>query len=266
MPASGNIAAASASTPIRPRCAGPAASGSRPSPTRIGLDARAKHWNAIAEPMHAELLERAWNAKRGAFTAAFGSDDLDASVLLAARPRRRRGRRSALCLHGRRHGARTGARKARHALCRRRRFRDAGDRVPDLPVLADRRAVVARPARGGARPVHRRAASTATATVCCPKTSIRRPARCGAISRRPIRWPASSSRRCGCRAAGKTAIGAGDPEPDLAAAPYRAVLVTIGGGAVSAAGALGEKASVTHAFQPDGRLSASNSQYDLKFR
>ena len=28
------------------------------------------------------LLERAWNEKRGAFTAAFGSDDLDASVLL----------------------------------------------------------------------------------------------------------------------------------------------------------------------------------------
>ena len=84
MPASGNIAAASASIPIRRRCAGPAVSGSRRSPTRIGLDARAKYWNAIAEPMHAELVERAWNEKRGAFTAAFGSDDLDASVLLLA--------------------------------------------------------------------------------------------------------------------------------------------------------------------------------------
>src|ERR1700683_2527847 len=51
---------------------------------RLGLDARAKHWNSIAEPMHAELIERAWNQKRGAFTAAFGSDDLDASVLLLA--------------------------------------------------------------------------------------------------------------------------------------------------------------------------------------
>ena len=51
---------------------------------RIGLDAHAKHWNAIAEPMHAELVERAWNGKRGAFTAAFGSDDLDASALLLA--------------------------------------------------------------------------------------------------------------------------------------------------------------------------------------
>jgi GH15 family glucan-1,4-alpha-glucosidase len=51
---------------------------------RLGLDARAKHWNAIAEPIHAELIERAWNPKRGAFTAAFGSDDLDASALLLA--------------------------------------------------------------------------------------------------------------------------------------------------------------------------------------
>jgi GH15 family glucan-1,4-alpha-glucosidase len=49
---------------------------------RLGLEDRAKYWNAIAEPIHAALLERAWNEKRGAFTAAFGSDDLDASVLL----------------------------------------------------------------------------------------------------------------------------------------------------------------------------------------
>jgi GH15 family glucan-1,4-alpha-glucosidase len=51
---------------------------------RLGLEPRAKYWNSVAEPMHAELIERAWNPKRGAFTAAFGSDDLDASVLLLA--------------------------------------------------------------------------------------------------------------------------------------------------------------------------------------
>ena len=51
---------------------------------RIGLEDRAKYWNSIAEPIHAALLDRAWNEKRGAFTAAFGSDDLDASVLLLA--------------------------------------------------------------------------------------------------------------------------------------------------------------------------------------
>jgi len=50
--------------------------------SRLGLHDRARHWNAIADPIHADLLERAWNEKRGAFTAAFGSDDLDASVLL----------------------------------------------------------------------------------------------------------------------------------------------------------------------------------------
>lgn len=49
---------------------------------RLGLADRAAHWNAIADPLHAELIERAWNPKREAFTAAFGSDDLDASVLL----------------------------------------------------------------------------------------------------------------------------------------------------------------------------------------
>jgi GH15 family glucan-1,4-alpha-glucosidase len=51
---------------------------------RLGLDAGVKHWNAIAEPIRAKLIKRAWNPKRGAFTAAFGSDDLDASVLLLA--------------------------------------------------------------------------------------------------------------------------------------------------------------------------------------
>jgi GH15 family glucan-1,4-alpha-glucosidase len=50
--------------------------------SRLGLTDRAAHWNGVADPMHNELLERAWNPKREAFTAAFGSDDLDASVLL----------------------------------------------------------------------------------------------------------------------------------------------------------------------------------------
>ena len=51
---------------------------------RIGLADRAKYWNSIADPIHAALIDGAWNEKRGAFTAAFGSDDLDASVLLLA--------------------------------------------------------------------------------------------------------------------------------------------------------------------------------------
>jgi GH15 family glucan-1,4-alpha-glucosidase len=49
---------------------------------RLGLPERVRYWNTIAEPIHRALLEGAWNAKRAAFTAAFGSDDLDASLLL----------------------------------------------------------------------------------------------------------------------------------------------------------------------------------------
>jgi GH15 family glucan-1,4-alpha-glucosidase len=49
---------------------------------RLGLPDRAAHWSAVAEPVHQALLQGAWNDKRQAFTAAFGSDDLDASVLL----------------------------------------------------------------------------------------------------------------------------------------------------------------------------------------
>jgi len=49
---------------------------------RLGLPDRAKFWDGLADPIHKELLERAWNPKRKAFTAAFGSEDLDASVLL----------------------------------------------------------------------------------------------------------------------------------------------------------------------------------------
>jgi GH15 family glucan-1,4-alpha-glucosidase len=49
---------------------------------RLGLADRVAYWTGKADPLHRELLERAWNPKRQAFTAAFGSDDLDASVLL----------------------------------------------------------------------------------------------------------------------------------------------------------------------------------------
>ena len=48
----------------------------------LGLKDRAAHWTKTANAMRAELIERAWNPARGAFTAGFGLDDLDASVLL----------------------------------------------------------------------------------------------------------------------------------------------------------------------------------------
>ncbi|MGE3147658.1 MAG: glycoside hydrolase family 15 protein [Pseudorhodoplanes sp.] len=48
----------------------------------MGFADRAQHWNNIADRIQATLLEKAWNPKRNAFTAAFGAEDLDASVLL----------------------------------------------------------------------------------------------------------------------------------------------------------------------------------------
>jgi len=50
--------------------------------TRLGLPERAEYWTQAANPIRAALLERAWNPSRGAFTAAFGAEELDASVLL----------------------------------------------------------------------------------------------------------------------------------------------------------------------------------------
>ncbi len=50
--------------------------------TRLGLGDRAAYWNSVADPIHHELMTKAWNPEREAFTAAFGSTDLDASVLL----------------------------------------------------------------------------------------------------------------------------------------------------------------------------------------
>jgi GH15 family glucan-1,4-alpha-glucosidase len=50
--------------------------------SQLGLPDRAEYWTAVSNPIHHALLAGAWNEKRQAFTAAFGSDDLDASVLL----------------------------------------------------------------------------------------------------------------------------------------------------------------------------------------
>jgi GH15 family glucan-1,4-alpha-glucosidase len=50
----------------------------------LALPDRAQYWRAAAAKIGDELLARAWNPKRKAFTGAFDSDDLDASVLLLA--------------------------------------------------------------------------------------------------------------------------------------------------------------------------------------
>jgi GH15 family glucan-1,4-alpha-glucosidase len=49
---------------------------------RIRLGDRAAHWRGRADAMHAVICERAWNAKRKTFSASFGGEHLDASLLL----------------------------------------------------------------------------------------------------------------------------------------------------------------------------------------
>jgi GH15 family glucan-1,4-alpha-glucosidase len=48
----------------------------------LNLDERARYWGKTAKQIGDEVLNRAWNPKRKAFSAAFDSDDLDASALL----------------------------------------------------------------------------------------------------------------------------------------------------------------------------------------
>ncbi len=50
--------------------------------SRLGFTDRADYWNVAADRIQATILEKAWNPARGAFTGAFGTDELDASVLL----------------------------------------------------------------------------------------------------------------------------------------------------------------------------------------
>jgi GH15 family glucan-1,4-alpha-glucosidase len=50
--------------------------------SHLGFSDRAEYWDKIAQPIHDTLLSKAWHPQRAAFTAAFGADDLDASVLL----------------------------------------------------------------------------------------------------------------------------------------------------------------------------------------
>lgn len=49
---------------------------------RIGLADRQRHWRERADAIHRVICERAWNEKRKSFTAAFGGEHLDASLLL----------------------------------------------------------------------------------------------------------------------------------------------------------------------------------------
>src|SRR5271167_2511689 len=51
---------------------------------RLGVADRAKYWATHARNLRERILVEAWDEKQGALTGAFGSPDLDASVLLVA--------------------------------------------------------------------------------------------------------------------------------------------------------------------------------------
>jgi len=51
---------------------------------RLRLPDRARYWQEHAVRIHAVILARAWNARRGSFSATFDGDSLDASLLLLA--------------------------------------------------------------------------------------------------------------------------------------------------------------------------------------
>lgn len=48
----------------------------------LGHQDRSAHWGKIADHLHQVILKHSWNEKKQAFTAAFDSENLDASVLL----------------------------------------------------------------------------------------------------------------------------------------------------------------------------------------
>ena len=50
----------------------------------LGAEDRVSDWAAARDEIRAAILERGWNERAGAFTQAFGSEDLDASSLMLA--------------------------------------------------------------------------------------------------------------------------------------------------------------------------------------
>jgi GH15 family glucan-1,4-alpha-glucosidase len=48
----------------------------------FGMDGPVADWRAIRDEIHADVLANAWSEKQQAYAQSYGSDDLDASVLL----------------------------------------------------------------------------------------------------------------------------------------------------------------------------------------
>ena len=48
----------------------------------FGLPGPVEHWRALRAEIHADVCDKGWNAKRSSFVQSYGSNDLDASLLL----------------------------------------------------------------------------------------------------------------------------------------------------------------------------------------
>jgi GH15 family glucan-1,4-alpha-glucosidase len=48
----------------------------------LGLDGPVERWRALREEIHADVIAHAWSERKQAFTQSYGSEDLDASILL----------------------------------------------------------------------------------------------------------------------------------------------------------------------------------------
>ena len=189
-PASGNIAAAATFTPIPPQCAGPAAAAWRRSPPISACATARPIGRTIADKIQTTLLEQAWSEKRGSFTAGFGIEDLDASVLLLPEigliePNDPRFVQTVAAIERE-------LLRGKHVM----RYASADDfGMPEAAFLTCRFWLIDAwwwlGRREEARDLFVDAlAATAIATACWLRTSIRRPVSSGAISRKPIRWRA----------------------------------------------------------------------------
>ena len=49
---------------------------------QFGLEGPVERWRAVRDRIHAEVCEKGWNASAASFTQSYGSDALDASLLL----------------------------------------------------------------------------------------------------------------------------------------------------------------------------------------
>ena len=186
-----------------------------------GREGPVERWLALRDEVHAQVCREGFHEGMGAFTQSYGSDRLDASLLLMPARRLPPGRRSARRGHRRRDRARPHAGRPRRAVPRRRgqhRRRRAPARrggVPALLVLARRgdgapgpdateaeelleRLLALRndlgPPRGGVRRRSRPAGRELPAGVHAPCARQRRPH--GVGPRRPPPRPAPERQRC----------------------------------------------------------------------